>query len=65
MPLALYATQLALNLAWSPIFFVKHQIGYALADITGQQLQLFITLKVILALCMQEKCVVDKICPAL
>jgi tryptophan-rich sensory protein len=35
VPLALYATQLALNLAWSPIFFMKHEIGFALADITG------------------------------
>ena len=35
VPLALYATQLALNLAWSPIFFKKHELGFALADITG------------------------------
>ena len=35
MPLALYAAQLALNLAWTPIFFKKHQIGFALADVTG------------------------------
>ena len=35
VPLALYAAQLALNLAWSPIFFKKHQLGFALADITG------------------------------
>ena len=34
-PLALYAVQLALNLAWSPIFFKKHQLGFALADVTG------------------------------
>ncbi|CAK0785634.1 hypothetical protein CVIRNUC_008845 [Coccomyxa viridis] len=35
VPLALYAAQLALNLAWSPIFFKKHQLGFALADITA------------------------------
>lgn len=35
VPLALYAVQLAMNLAWSPLFFVKHEIGWALADITG------------------------------
>lgn len=36
VPLALYAAQLALNLAWSPIFFKKHQLGFALADVTGE-----------------------------
>lgn len=35
VPLALYAVQLAMNLAWSPLFFMKHEIGWALADITG------------------------------
>ena len=35
VPLTLYAVQLALNLAWSPIFFKKHELGFALADITG------------------------------
>ena len=35
VPLALYAAQLALNLAWSPIFFKKHELGFALADVTG------------------------------
>jgi hypothetical protein len=35
VPLTLYAAQLALNLAWSPIFFKKHELGLALADITG------------------------------
>ncbi len=34
-PLTLYAVQLALNLAWSPIFFKKHELGFALADVTG------------------------------
>ncbi len=24
-----------MNLAWSPLFFKKHEIGFALADITG------------------------------
>jgi hypothetical protein len=35
LPLSLYAAQLALNFAWSPLFFVKKEIGLALADITG------------------------------
>jgi len=42
VPLALYAAQLALNLAWTPIFFKKHQIGFALADVTGELLLLAI-----------------------
>ncbi len=33
--LALYAGQLALNFAWSLLFFGAHQIGWALADILG------------------------------
>ena len=36
MPLTLYAVQLAMNLAWSPVFFRKHELGWALADITGE-----------------------------
>lgn len=36
VPLSLYAVQLALNLAWTPLFFKKHQLTYALADITGK-----------------------------
>ena len=36
LALSLYAVQLALNLAWTPLFFTKHQLTYALADITGQ-----------------------------
>lgn len=35
IPLALYAAQLALNFAWSPLFFLKHEIGLALVDISG------------------------------
>lgn len=34
VPLSLYAVQLALNLAWTPLFFKEHQLTYALADIT-------------------------------
>lgn len=34
-PLALYATQLALNLAWTPLFFKKHALDLALADSVG------------------------------
>ena len=36
VPLSLYVVQLALNLAWTPLFFKKHQLTYALADITGK-----------------------------
>lgn len=32
-PLALYFVQLALNAAWSPLFFGGHAIGLALADL--------------------------------
>ena len=33
-----YAAQLLLNLAWSPLFFKKHEIGFALLDITGEDI---------------------------
>jgi benzodiazapine receptor len=35
LPLSLYAAQLALNFLWSPIFFKKHNLKLASADITG------------------------------
>lgn len=35
LPLTLYGVQLALNLAWSPLFFKVKEIGYAIADITA------------------------------
>ena len=35
LPLTLYGVQLVLNLAWSPLFFKKREIGFALLDITG------------------------------
>ena len=51
LPLTLYGIQLVMNLAWSPLFFKKHEIGFALLDITGpllnatsSVLQLYVTL---------------------
>jgi tryptophan-rich sensory protein len=35
VPLALYGIQLALNFAWTPLFFSKKDPGLALADIVG------------------------------
>jgi hypothetical protein len=34
VPLGLYAAQLALNFAWSPLFFKRHALGAAAVDIT-------------------------------
>lgn len=36
LPLSLYGVQLLLNFAWSPIFFQKHDLKLACADITGE-----------------------------
>jgi benzodiazapine receptor len=35
LPLTLYGIQLAMNLAWSPLFFKAHNLTFALADITA------------------------------
>lgn len=36
LPLAVYALQLALNFAWTPLFFSAHALGAATADILGE-----------------------------
>ncbi len=35
LPLGLYAAQLVLNLAWTPLFFKAHNLKAATVDITG------------------------------
>jgi tryptophan-rich sensory protein len=34
-PLTIYAIQLALNMAWTPLFFAAHALGAASLDIIG------------------------------
>lgn len=34
-PLGAYAVSLALNFAWTPLFFGSHRVGAALADISA------------------------------
>jgi tryptophan-rich sensory protein len=39
VPLTLYSAQLALNLAWTPLFFKQHALDVALVDSVGEWLQ--------------------------
>ncbi len=43
LPLALFGLQLALNAAWSPVFFGAHQVGGALVILTALCLTLLAT----------------------
>jgi tryptophan-rich sensory protein len=55
-PLWFYFAQLALNAAWTPIFFGMHEIGWALVEIIALWLAILVTLLAFLRVSKPAAC---------
>ena len=55
LPLTLYAVQLALNAAWTPIFFGLHRIGAALVEILLLWLAIAATIATFAQVCTSSR----------